>query len=549
MTQIISQQGHRFHYDAIIIGSGIAGLCYGLRLAHKHPNCKIALVTKGQLDDSSSRYAQGGIAAVAGKNDSIQDHINDTLNAGAGICVQEVVEDIIQQGPKCIEYLIDQGVIFSQTESGELALTKEGGHSARRIFYNTDQTGQAIIHSLVKKVKLQSQIDCFAQHTAVNLILTEQLQQSGKFPEVVGAYILDEKLSLVHTFFAKTVILATGGAGKVYRYSSNPEVATGDGIAMAYRAGARVGNMEFYQFHPTLLYHRKFNNLLLTEALRGEGAYLRLPGSGFRFMKNYSPEKMELATRDIVARAIFSEIEKSEYSYVHLDLRHKDNSFLSKRFPYLYKSLLSQGIDMGEDLIPVVPAAHYLCGGILTNQCGQTDLTRLYAIGETACSGFHGANRLASNSLLEGVFMALKAAEDSEKWLSHSLKNHQEIGDWDSKGVTDRRRASQINAHWRGLRGEMTSYGGIIRTEAGLKDLLKLINTRSEMIEEYYWKHTITRDLIELRNIVSVAQMIVTAALSRQESRGGHFRDDFPNQNEISRPSIMKNPQKVHTVS
>lgn len=548
MSEIISQQGQRFQYDAIVIGSGIAGLCYALRLAHLQPDCKIALITKTQLDDSSSLYAQGGIAAVTKAPDSIDDHVADTVRAGDGICYVDAVERIIQSGPECIDYLISQGVEFSRAEEGNYALTQEGGHSARRIFHNVDQTGRAIIRALIAKTKQQSQIHCFTHHGAVNLILANKSHQPGQFGEVIGTYVLDEKKELTHTFLAKVVVLATGGAGKVYRYSSNPEVATGDGIAMAYRAGASVGNMEFYQFHPTLLYHGKLNNLLLTEALRGEGGYLRLPGSGERFMKRYSSEAMELATRDVVARAIFTEVEKSNYAYVHLDLRHKDKSFLMERFPYLYNRLLEQDIDMASDLIPVVPAAHYLCGGILTDQTGRTDLTRLYAIGETACSGFHGANRLASNSLLEAVHMALEAATASETWLNGSWPSYDAVLDWDSQGVSDRRRASQINAHWRGLRGEMTSYAGIIRTEAGLKDLLKLISTRSEMIEDYYWKHTITRDLIELRNIVTVAELIVKAALSREESRGGHFRADFPQRNDKASSSIVKKMQRQQSV-
>jgi L-aspartate oxidase len=344
---------------------------------------------------------------------------------------------------------------------------------------------------------------------------------------VIGVYVFSEQSGLIHTFLANAIVLATGGAGKVYRYTSNPHVATGDGVAMAYRAGARVGGLEFYQFHPTLLYHSKVNDFLISEALRGEGAYLRLPGTGERFMKRYAPKEMELATRDVVARAIFCEIEQGVDDYVHLDIRHKDKDFLQARFPMIYRTLLAIGLDLSRDLIPVVPAAHYMGGGIITDCYGQTDLKRLYAIGETACTGLHGANRLASNSLLEGVVMGRNTAPASLPMIKTSVGLSHPIRDWDSTSVVDLRRASQINVHWRGLRGEMSSYAGIIRTEAGLCDQLNLILARRQMIEDYYWKYTITRDLIELRNIILIAELIVRSALNRRESRGGHYREDF----------------------
>jgi L-aspartate oxidase len=312
----------------------------------------------------------------------------------------------------------------------------------------------------------------------------------------------------------------------VYRFTTNPNVATGDGVAMAYRAGARVEGLEFYQFHPTLLYHPTINNFLMSEALRGEEAYLRLPETGERFMQRYAPSTMELTTRDIVARAIFCEIEHSNYDYVHLDIRHKDKDFLQQRFPSIYRTLLEGGLDLSRDLIPVVPAAHYMGGGILTDVHGKTDLKRLFAIGETAFTGFHGANRLASNSLLEGIVMGRNLAHASLSTLNSSLNLYHSISDWDSRSVIDLRRASQINVHWRGLRGEMSSYAGIIRTEAGLRDQLKLVLARRDMIEEYYWKYSITRDLIELRNIILIAELIVRAALNRRESCGGHYRED-----------------------
>ncbi|CAN5397210.1 L-aspartate oxidase [soil metagenome] len=544
-----SQCGNRFEFDVLVIGSGIAGLNFTLELSKHAPNTKIALITKNTLTESSSHYAQGGIAAAAPNADAIQKHIVDTLAAGDGLCDIGAVQQIIQQSFVAIQQLQNYGVQFDLNAAAEPDLAQEGGHSQRRIFHCGDQTGAALIDTLSTAVKQLPNVSLFEYHTAINLIssqhdvaISEELNiqpanndrprivlDSSNENAVLGAYILNEQQGLIHTFLAKIVILATGGVGKVYRYTSNPEVATGDGIALAYRAGARVYNMEFYQFHPTVLYHHSINNFLISEAVRGEGAYLRLVDTGERFMQRYAPIQMELATRDVVARAIFTEIEHNAHNCVHLDITHKPRAFLAKRFPTIFQTLLNLGIDMSQDPIPVVPAAHYLCGGVLADVQGKTDIARLYAIGETACTGFHGANRLASNSLLEGMVMAKLAAKDSLPWLAkpidYALFN---IRDWDSRFVTDLRRASQINAHWRGLRGEMTSYAGIVRTEAGLKDVLRLIQIRREIIEEYYWKHIVTRDLIELRNIALVAELIVRFALQRCESRGGHYREDYP---------------------
>lgn len=526
MHKTISQRGKRYQFDAIVIGSGIAGLSYALELLKLRPNLKLALLSKGKLDDSNTNYAQGGIAA-ASLPENVEHHIQDTLAAGDGLCNPTAVKEILHKGPESIEYLLDQGVNFDRDGKNELARGREAGHSERRIYHVGDKTGAAIIDALLAQIKKHAQVTVFAEHTAVNLITQSAPHEPGTFPEVVGVYVLAEQTGLIHTFLANAVILATGGAGKVYRYTSNPSVATGDGVAMAQRAGARIEGLEFYQFHPTLLYHPKINNFLISEALRGEGAYLRLPDSGERFMQQYAPEKMELATRDVVARAIFCEIEQSVYDYVYLDIRHKDKEFLQRRFPMIYQTLLDVGLDLSKDLIPVVPAAHYMGGGILSDLSGKTDLRRLYAIGETAYTGLHGANRLASNSLLEGVVMGRNAAKESCHSIDTPLQLHIHVSDWDSRSVVDLRRASQINVHWRGLRGEMSSYAGIIRTEAGLRDQLKLVLARREMIEEYYWKYTITRDLVELRNIILIAELIVRAALKRRESRGGHYREDF----------------------
>lgn len=525
MQNTISQKGQRYQFDAIVIGSGVAGLCFLLESIKQNPHAKLALITKGKIEQSNTHYAQGGIAAAYHPED-LNQHVVDTLSAGDGLCNENAVNEILEQGQSAIQYLMNQGVLFDRDESKNLVCGREAGHSVRRIYHVGDHTGAAVSQALIKQLLLCPQVKIFENHTAVNLITQVEPHQPGCFPEVVGVYVLDEMLGLIHTFLANAVILATGGAGKVYRYTTNPSVATGDGVAMAYRSGAQVGGLEFYQFHPTLLYHRQNNNFLISEALRGEGAYLRSPETGERFMQRYAPNSMELATRDVVARAIFCEIEKSHYDFVYLDIRHKDKTFLQQRFPMIYQTLLQIGLDLSRDLIPVVPAAHYMGGGILADVHGRTDLKRLFAIGETAFTGLHGANRLASNSLLEGIVMGRNAAKESITSIQTPVILHKQIHDWDSTTVIDLRRASQINGHWRGLRGEMSSYAGIIRTEAGLRDQLKLVLARKEIIEEYYWKHTITRDLIELRNILLIAELIVRSALNRHESRGGHYRED-----------------------
>ncbi|APF04738.1 TPA: L-aspartate oxidase [Legionella pneumophila] len=536
----LSQQGHSFEFDVLVIGTGLAGLHYCLQLLAIQPRLNIALISKAESIECNSRYAQGGIAAAILPEDSLESHISDTLLAGDGLCYLPAVEFIIRQGPDIIKQLDQYKVQFKRESDGRFHLAKEGGHSHRRIFNCGDQTGLTLTQTLNHLAREYQQIHFFEHHVAVNLITQYHPHRTDNQGEVLGAYILDCQRNRIHTFLAKCVILATGGAGKTYRYTTNPMVATGDGVAMAYRAGARVGNMEFYQFHPTLLHHHSINNFLISEAVRGEGALLKNPETGERFMKRYAPDQLELATRDVVARAIFSEIEQGQAGYVHLDISHQSKSFLKKRFPQIYSTLLSIGIDMSQDLIPVVPAAHYQCGGVLTDVDGRTDLARLYAIGEVAFTGLHGANRLASNSLLEALVMGSNAARCTLKDIATPLKLIDHIPSWSSPGEVNARRASQINAQWRGLRGEMTSYAGIVRTEAGLEDLLQLILKRKKIIEEYYWKHCITRDFIELRNIILNAELIVRAALSRRESRGGHFREDFPNKNFKAQESIAK---------
>jgi len=540
MSDTQTQQGKSFQFDVLVLGTGLAGLYYCLQLLSIQPKLKIALISKAESIECNSRYAQGGIAAALTPEDSLESHVSDTLLAGDGLCYPPAVEFIIRQGPEVIQQLNAYQVQFKKENDGQFHLAQEGGHSHRRIFNCGDQTGLSITQTLNQLAQQHEQITFFEHHVAVNLITHYHPHQTESQGEVLGAYILDCNSQQIHTFLANCVVLATGGAGKTYRYTTNPMVATGDGVAMAYRAGARVGNMEFYQFHPTLLHHHSLNNFLISEAVRGEGGILRNPETGEQFMKRYAPDHQELATRDIVARAIFSEIEQSQKGYVELDITHQSKAFLKKRFPQIYSTLLSIGIEMSQDRIPVVPAAHYQCGGVLTDVDGRTDLKRLYAIGEVAFTGLHGANRLASNSLLEALVMASNAARCTLKDISQPSKFLNSVSTWSEPGEVNARRASQINAQWRGLRGEMTSYAGIVRTEAGLQDLLQLIMKRKKIIEEYYWRHCITRDFIELRNIVLNAELIVRAALARRESRGGHFREDFPNKNKKAEESIAK---------
>lgn len=532
-------QEKRFFFDVLVIGSGLASMSFVLNVLNKNPTLKIALITKTRLGDGSSGYAQGGIAAtVPATPEALERHINDTLLAGDGLCQVDAVQKIIEQGAGTIEALLHYGVAFDQDNNG-YALAQEGGHSCRRIYHCGDQTGKHFMDALLKKVKALPQVQIFEEYTAVNLITQPLEHRPQATPEVIGAFVLDNESGTIYTFLANLTVLATGGAGKTYRYTTNPEVSTGDGVAMAYRAGARVGNMEFYQFHPTLLYHPEVNNFLISEAVRGEGAYLRSVDTGERFMVHYAKEAMELATRDIVARAIFNEIEHHHHSYVHLDMTHLGEALIRQRFPNIYQTLRSVGINPATDYVPVVPAAHYQCGGILTDTSGKTDLTRLYAIGETAFTGLHGANRLASNSLLEAFALGLKAAESCQEHLKNTIVTPPDLEDWRTESVVNNRRASQINAHWRGLRGEMTSYAGIVRTEAGLQDVLTLILARKKIVEDYYWQHRITRDLIELRNIILNAELIVRSALQRKESRGGHYREDYPQKNERTYESIL----------
>ncbi len=407
------QTGSRRDFDVVVIGAGIAGLFYAIELLEKRPQLKVALISKGPPGEGNSRYAQGGLAAVVGNEDSAQAHLEDTLRAGDGLCDEAAALRIVSEAPACIATLEERdGVRFDRTSQGAYDLGLEGGHSQRRILHCGDQTGALVIARLVERAR-QLPIEVFPQHTSVNLIADNSSGGPGTRTRIVGAYVLEETTGLIHTFCARQTVLATGGAGKVYRYTSNSGFATGDGIALAYRVGARVGNLEFFQFHPTLLFHEQLNNFLITEALRGEGARLELPGSGYQFLADYYPAEMELATRDKVARAIFTELERRSLSYLHLNASHLDPQLLQTKFPQISKTLRGLGIDISTDPIPIVPAAHYLCGGVLASPAGETDLEGLVAIGECAFTGLHGANRLASNSLIEGLVMGRLAALDS----------------------------------------------------------------------------------------------------------------------------------------
>lgn len=539
--QLKDQTGKFYHYDVLIIGTGLAGMHYALQLLDMQPKLKIAMISKANATECNSRYAQGGIAAVMEEKDSVQDHIQDTLKAGAGLCFEPHVECIIRQGTTAIHELLKYKVPFTRDEQGHFIMAKEGGHRYRRILNCGDHTGLSIVEKLHEQVKNHSQIDIFENHIGVNLIIQQHPYRIDMQGEALGAYILEANTLKIHAFLANVVVLATGGSGKVYHYTTNPEIATGDGVAMAFNAGARISNMEFFQFHPTLLHHPELKNFLISEALRGEGAILRNPDTLEQFMQHYAPQDMELATRDIVARAIFTEIEHSEHHFVYLDITHKPKTFLKQHFPLIFNQLKQIGLDISQDMIPVVPGAHYQCGGVVTDIDGRTDIKRLFAIGEVACTGLHGANRLASNSLLEAVVMAQNAAHASLNEACKPIKNLPNIAPWYSPTNFNMRRASQINAHWKSLRNEMTAYAGIIRTQEGLEDLLRIVKVRRKIVEKYYWEHLITQDLIELRNIITVSELIVKAALARRESRGAHFREDFPNPYPNTKHSIERN--------
>ncbi|MDT8384677.1 MAG: L-aspartate oxidase [Gammaproteobacteria bacterium] len=523
-----------FSHDVLVIGSGAAGLSLVLRL---DPALRVAVISKGPLDEGSSKYAQGGIAAVLAPEDSIASHVQDTLTAGADLCDPQAVQFVAERGADQIRWLSQLGTTFSpadSTASGDkppLHLTREGGHSQRRVVHAADATGRAMTYSMVDALKAHPNVELFEQHIAVDLITANKL---GHEPQrVLGAYVLNRNTDHIEVFHARCVVLATGGASKVYLYTSNPDTSTGDGIAMAWRAGCRVANMEFIQFHPTCLYHPQAKSFLVSEALRGEGAHLLLP-DGSRFMHNFDP-RAELAPRDIVARAIDHEMKRLGADCLYLDISFKPAEFITSHFPNIHKRCLKYGFDMTQQPLPVVPAAHYTCGGVMSDLHGRTDIDGLYAVGETAFTGLHGANRLASNSLLECLVFGESAAQD----INHNIDHWQlaeQIPDWDESRVTDSDEEVVVSHNWDELRRFMWDYVGIVRTNKRLQRALRRTDVLVREIEEYYSHFRITDDLIELRNLVQAATLIIRSAMLRHESRGLHYTLDYPELDETHPP-------------
>ena len=512
------------HFDVIIVGSGGAGLSLALSLPD-HFN--IAVLAKSTLTDASTFYAQGGVAAVLDETDSIEQHIDDTMIAGAHLCEIEAVRQTVEGGKPSVDFLLEHGVQFTLDEQEQLHLTREGGHSQRRIIHAADATGRAISTTLVQRAQEKSNLTIFENYIAIDLITSQKLGLATTPNRNLGLYALDEKTETVHTFLAPSTALACGGAMKAYLYTSNPDIATGDGIAMAYRAGCRVANMEFNQFHPTCLYHPQARSFLITEAMRGEGAYLRLP-DGERFMLRFD-ERGELAPRDIVARAIDFEMKRLGIRHVWLDITHQEPAFIKGHFPMLYERLLELGIDMTQDKIPVVPAAHYTCGGVMVNENAQTDVLNLYAMGETSFTGLHGANRMASNSLLECFVYGMSAARHiAAAFAENRVPPIPTIPDWDSQDVTDPDEEVIVLQNWDELRQSMWHYVGIVRSDKRLHRALNRILLLKQEVNDYYANFVVSKNLIELRNLLLVSELIVRSALLRHESRGLHYNKDFP---------------------
>lgn len=510
-------------FDFIVLGSGIAGLSFALKVAEYG---RVAIVTKKSRAESNTNYAQGGIAAVTSKEDSFEAHVSDTLEAGAGLCKEDIVRTIVEEGPACIQELIDLGMRFSEREingTKELDLGREGGHSKRRILHAKDVTGREIEKALLAAVASKPSIEVFENHFGIDLITSQKLGYLGE-NRCLGIYVLHNKTGEVETFASPVIVLATGGCGKVYLYTTNPDIATGDGVAMAYRAGAAIANMEFVQFHPTCLYHPRAKNFLISEAVRGEGGVLRNQ-KGEEFMAKYHPLQ-SLAPRDIVARAIDSEMKKSGAAFVLLDITHKPAKFIIERFPNIYQTCLGFGIDITKEPIPVVPAAHYQCGGVQTNINGETEIRGLYAVGEVACTGLHGANRLASNSLLEALVCAHRAAHNV--LALPRQQNCFAIQPWHSGNAHNPDELVVVSHNWDEIRRLMWDYVGIVRTNKRLQRAKKRIVNLQEEIQEYYWDFTVSSDILELRNIATVADMIISCALQRPESRGLNYNLDYP---------------------
>ncbi|EMX4680558.1 TPA: L-aspartate oxidase [Escherichia coli] len=522
--------------DVLIIGSGAAGLSLALRLADQH---QVIVLSKGPVTEGSTFYAQGGIAAVFDETDSIDSHVEDTLIAGAGICDRHAVEFVASNARSCVQWLIDQGVLFDThvQPNGEESyhLTREGGHSHRRILHAADATGREVQSTLVSKAQNHPNIRVLERSNAVDLIVSDKIGLPGT-RRVVGAWVWNRNKETVETCHAKAVVLATGGASKVYQYTTNPDISSGDGIAMAWRAGCRVANLEFNQFHPTALYHPQARYFLLTEALRGEGAYLKRP-DGTRFMPDFD-ERGELAPRDIVARAIDHEMKRFGADCMFLDISHKPADFIRQHFPMIYEKLLGLGIDLTQEPVPIVPAAHYTCGGVMVDDHGRTDVEGLYAIGEVSYTGLHGANRMASNSLLECLVYGWSAAEDITRRMpdAHGIST---LPPWDESRVENPDERVVIQHNWHELRLFMWDYVGIVRTTKRLERALRRITMLQQEIDEYYAHFRVSNNLLELRNLVQVAELIVRCAMMRKESRGLHFTLDYPELLTHSGPSIL----------
>jgi len=532
---------HQEHQcDVLVIGSGAAGLSLALRVA-KHG--KVIVLSKGPRSEGATYYAQGGIAAVFDESDSIESHVQDTQIAGAGICEEDTVKFIAKNAKKCVQWLIDGGVPFDREEDDSdeaprYHLTREGGHSHRRILHAADATGMAMQTSLQDNVHNHPNITILERHNALDLISEDKV--GGDKNKIVGAYVWNREIEHVETVRAKFVVLATGGASKVYQYTSNPDVSSGDGIAMAWRAGCRVANLEFNQFHPTCLFHPEARNFLLTEALRGEGAYLRRP-DGTRFMPDFD-EREELAPRDVVARAIDFEMKRLGADCMYLDISHKPAEFIEKHFPTIHVRLMDLGIDMTKEPIPIVPAAHYTCGGVIVDKQGHTDMTNLYAIGEVSYTGLHGANRMASNSLLECVVYAWSAAKDILKQLDDA-EMPPELPAWDESQVCNSDEEVIIQHNWHELRLFMWDYMGIVRTDKRLERAMRRIQMLQQETHEYYSNFRVSNNLLEMRNLLQVAELMVRCAMQRKESRGLHYTLDYPDLAEESGATILE-PEK-----
>ena len=532
MPQVMTQE-----FDVLIIGSGLAGLTMALQVADTK---RVCIVSKREVSDSASSWAQGGIAAVlnseVNNKDSIEEHIQDTLIAGAGLCDTEITRLVATKARESIEWLIDQGVEFTrEADNKALHLTREGGHSQRRIVHVADATGRAVQKTLAQKIREHTNITILENHIAVDLLTSKKVGVNTAENHCLGAYVLNNRTGKVITIAAQQTVLATGGAGKVYLYTTNPDVSTGDGIAMAWRAGCRVANMEFIQFHPTCLFHPHAKSFLISEAVRGEGGLLKLP-DGTRFMPEHDARE-ELAPRDVVARAIDFEMKKRGLDCVYLDISDKPLAFIKEHFPNIYARCLELGIDISKQAIPVVPAAHYTCGGVMVDEKGLTDIHNLYAIGETACNGLHGANRLASNSLLECMVFGRAAAKDI---LSAPTQIFSKLPHWDESRVTDADEEVLITHTWDELRRFMWNYVGIVRTDKRLSRALHRIHMLRDEVQEFYSNFKISNDLIELRNLLQVAELIVESAISRKESRGLHYSKDHPNMDAEPIPTVLE---------